>query len=92
MTCDMGYMTCDTYYVAHERWGGEPSATELLRFGSEGVLKIFPHRITQLFNQLMSDRGVFRIAPATQGLLKIWGKTSTLKLCPTSEPTNKFVC
>ena len=47
------------------------SAPYLLRFGSEGVLKIFPQRITQLINLLMNDEGVCRTAPATPGLLNI---------------------
>ena len=41
-----------------------------LRFGSEGVLKIWRKRLT-ILNQLMSDGGVCRTAPATPGLFNI---------------------
>ena len=43
----------------------------LLWIGSEGVLKLFSQRMTQCLNELMSDKGVCRTAPATEGLLNI---------------------
>ena len=50
--------------------GGEHSlkmlALTLLRFGIDSVLKILNKRITQSVN----DKGVYRPAPATPGLLK----------------------
>ena len=52
--------------------GGKPplkiSAPLLLRFPSEGLLKIFSQMITLLINQLMNDEGVGRTAPAKLGL------------------------
>ena len=60
--------------------GGEPSlkisAPQLLRCGSEGVLKIWRKWMTQLMNELISDKSASRIAPATSGLL------NTSKLTP----------
>ena len=60
--------------------GGEPSlkisAPQLLRFGCEGVLKIWRKRMTQLMNGLISDKSDSKIAPATPGQL------NTSKLTP----------
>ena len=76
VTCDMWHMTCDMWHVTHDMWqvgGGEPSlkisAPQLLRFPSEGLLKIISQRMTNGVNELMNDKGVFRTAPATPGLL-----------------------
>ena len=44
-------------------------ANLLLRFGSEGVLKIYSQRIPESMNQLINDEVVCKIAPATPGLL-----------------------
>ena len=38
-------------------------------FWSEGLLKIFSQRITDLMSQLMNHEGVCRTAPTTPGLL-----------------------
>ena len=52
------------------------TAPYLLRFGSEGVIKIFPQRMIELINELinewMIDRGVYRTALSTPGLLIIF--------------------
>ena len=45
------------------------SPPQLLRFGSEGVLKIFPQRMTHPLSHLISNKGVYRTAPVTLGLL-----------------------
>ena len=47
---------------------------QLLRFGIDSVLKILNERITELINELMSDKGDCRTAPATPGLLLIIAK------------------
>ena len=43
---------------SEDRWGEvnllKISAPLLFRFGSEGVLQIFPQRITELLNQLLT--------------------------------------
>ena len=46
-------------------------APQLLQFGSGDVLKIWRKRLTHLMNELMSNEGVCRTAPATPGLLDI---------------------
>ena len=53
LTRDMGYVTGDTWHVTQEMWqivGGENFlkffGPQLLRFGSEGVLKIFSQRMS----------------------------------------------
>ena len=46
------------------------SAPKLLEFWSEGVLNIFAQRMTESLNELMSNKGVFRTAPATPGRSK----------------------
>ena len=70
MTQDMWHVTRDTLHMTGG--GGEPfvksSAPQLLRFGSEGVLKIFKYH---LINHLISNKGVCRTALATPGLLII---------------------
>ena len=69
--------------------GGEHSlkisAPQLLWFGIDSALKIYPQTMTQLMNELINDEAVCRTAPATPGLLKI-GKESNimflkLRLC-----------
>ena len=45
------------------------SGPQLIRFGSEGILKIWRKRLTQLVDELMNHKGVCRTAPATPGLL-----------------------
>ena len=42
---------------------------QVLRFGSEDVLKIFSQRITNSVNEWMSDNGVCRADQARQGML-----------------------
>ena len=60
--------------------GGEHSlkisAPQLLRFGIDSVLKTLNKRITDLINELMSDKGDCRTAPATPGLLIMIAKKS----------------
>ena len=55
--------------------GGEHSlkisAPQLLWFGIDSTLNIFPQTMTQLMNELINDRGDCRTAPATPGLLNI---------------------
>ena len=59
-------------HLTFDGWGGEYSikilALQLLRFGSEGVIKIFWERITY---QSFNNKGVCRTATATLGLLII---------------------
>ena len=47
------------------------SALQLSQFGIYSVLKILNERITNSINELMSDGGDCRTAPATPGLLNI---------------------
>ena len=63
----------DTWNMTVDMWdmvGGEHSlkisAPQLLRFGIDSVLKILNKKMTQWINY---DKGVYRIAPATPGLL-----------------------
>ena len=69
---DTSHVTCDTLQVE----GGEPSFKisypYFLRFGSEGVLKIFPQRMTDSLTDSGNDKGVCRTAPPTPGLLNIY--------------------
>ena len=58
------------------------SAPQLLHFGVNSVLKILNKRMTNL----MSDRGDYRSAPATPGLLNI----SSLSLDVKRESTSKL--
>ena len=56
MTCDRWHVTRDRWHMTHYRWGGgkpflKISAFLLLRFGIEGVLKIFSQRKTQSMNK-----------------------------------------
>ena len=52
--------------------GGEHSlkisAPPLLLFGIDSVLNIPNEKITQLINEWMNGKGVYRTAPATPGL------------------------
>ena len=55
-------------------WGGHSlkmSGRQLLRFGNEGVLKIFSQRISQSVSYLINHKADCRTAPATPGLSKI---------------------
>ena len=45
------------------------SAPQLLWFGINSVLKILNKSMTKSINQSIDDKGVYRIAPATPGLL-----------------------
>ena len=47
------------------------SAPQLLWFGIDSALKIFPQTISELIKQLISDGGDCRTAPATPGVLNI---------------------
>ena len=40
--------------------------------GRGGAVKIFSQTMIQSLNQLISDKAVYRTAPATPGLLKTW--------------------
>ena len=40
-----------------------------MRFGNEGVLKIWRKRMSQLINELINDEGVCRTGLATRGLV-----------------------
>ena len=81
LTHDTGHVTPDTWHVTPNAWhvtpdtwkvgGGEPSlkcsAPLLLRFGNEGLMEIFKIKIpTKWMNYY---KAVYRIAPATTGLL-----------------------
>ena len=44
----------------------------LFRFGRESDLKIWRKRIAHSINHLINDEAVYRIAPATPGLLKTY--------------------
>ena len=61
--------------------GGEHSlkisAPQLLRFGIDSALNIFPQTIAQLLTYL-NDKAVYRTAPATPGLLNIFFLLSQL--------------
>ena len=56
--------------------GGEHSlkisAPQLLWFGIDSTLNIFPQTMNHLMNELISDGGDYRTAPATPGLLTRW--------------------
>ena len=72
---DLWHMTCDMWHVTHV--GGNNSlkisAPKLLRCGMDLVLYILKKRITDLYmNQWINDKGVYRTAPATSGLLNIY--------------------
>ena len=81
---DIWHMTCDTWYVT----GGESepsfktSAPELLQFGNEGMLKKFSQWMSDWFNELLSNGGVCRTAPASGFLMlgksgkKFWPDSS----------------
>ena len=58
------------------------SAPQLLRFGIDSVLKILNERITQSMNELMSDEGVCRTAPAPPGQLNM--SQLSAEACPNS--------
>ena len=62
--------------------GGEHSlkisAPQLLWFGIDSTLNIFPQTITELMNELINDGGDCRTAPATPGLLNI---SDRVKFC-----------
>ena len=45
---------------------------QFLRFGIDSILIILNEWITFLINLIINDKGVYRTAPATQGLLIIW--------------------
>ena len=47
------------------------SAPQILLFEIDSVLNILNKKITQLMNELMNNKGVYRTAPATPGLLNI---------------------
>ena len=55
------------------------SASQLLRFWIENVLKILNKRMTDLMNKSVNDEGICKTAPATQGLIK--------KILMNSKPT-----
>ena len=56
--------------------GGEHSlkmsAPQLLWFGIDSTLNIFPQTMSELINQLINYGGDCRTAPATPGLLNIY--------------------
>ena len=56
--------------------GGEHSlkisAPQLLWFGIDSALKIFPQTMSELMNESINREAVYRTAPATPGLLKIY--------------------
>ena len=60
----------DTWQVGRAEHSLKFSASQLLRSGNQGILKIFPQRMSELLNGLVCDKGVCRTAPATPGLLK----------------------
>ena len=63
-----------TYNLLHME-GGENylknSGPQLIRFGSEGILKIWRKRMSYIDIQLMNDKGVCGTDPATPGLLNM---------------------
>ena len=63
----------DVWNVTHRgRWTfSQVSDPYLIWFGSEGVLKIWRKRMSYWMNQWIIDKGFFRTAPATPGLLNI---------------------
>ena len=67
----MWHVTRDTWHV----WGGEHSlkisAPYLLLFVIYDIMKIWRKRLTELTNESINDKAVYRTAPATPGLLKI---------------------
>ena len=75
-------------------WGGDPSlkisAPYLSRFGTEGVLKIFSQRMSDLIKRSMSNGGVCRTAPATPGLLISAGTIYTVKLAKGARLKNSW--
>ena len=66
MTCDMGHVTRDMWHVLGGEHSLKISAPCLLRFVIYDNMKIWRKRLTDL----MSDKAVYRTAPATPGLLK----------------------
>ena len=62
MTCDTWHVTLDMWHVTHDTWQvgeGWPSrkivASQLLLFGSEGILKIWRKRLTHWLSQLINE-------------------------------------
>ena len=73
----MWHLTCDTWHVTHALWrmvGGEHYlkiwATQLLLFGIDSALKILNKSITELLNDWINYKDVYRTAQASPGLLK----------------------
>ena len=73
--------------------GGEHSlqisAPQLLWFGIDSTLNIFPQTMTELINQLINYEGDCRTAPATPGLLNIYtyiiARLENLRPCTVNE-------
>ena len=71
MTYDILHVTRDMWHMERSEYSLKISGPLLIRFGIEGVLKIWRKRLSQLMSHLISDKGVCRTTPATQGLLNI---------------------
>ena len=82
---DTGHMSPDMWHLTYDTWHLTPdmgrilgdelslkiSAPHILRFGIDSVLKILNKRSSQTMNYLINYEGVYRTAPATQGLVNI---------------------
>ena len=73
MACDtcMWHVTYDTWHIGDGEHCVKTSGPELLRFGSEDVLKTLRKRINDWLSESVSDKGVCRKKPATPGLLNM---------------------
>ena len=74
MTGDMWQVTRDTWHIVWDEQFLKISAPKLFRFAIEGVLNIYFHKPWLTLLTLMSDKAVYRTAPATPGLLNIWSE------------------
>ena len=76
VTCDIWHVTPDTGHVTHEMCdmthrGGWPLCQILKSWDPTGFMMFWRLRGNGPLNQLISDKGVCRTAPATLGLLII---------------------
>ena len=76
LTRDNWHVTPDTWHMTRDMWhmmGGEHSfkisAPQLLWFGIDSTLNIFPQTMTESVNESINYGGDCRTAPATPGLL-----------------------
>ena len=72
----MWHMKYETWHMVRGEHSLKFFAPQLLRFVKDSVLKILEGWLNnESMNEWFNDKGVFRTAPATPGLLKIALKT-----------------